>query len=193
MITLFRRRAARGSWVCCGRPSWVATRWRQVSSDLLCPTYFIIHCPALFYLKPKDWLVCIYFILVYLWVIMISFMLLLYLNKRTWCEYLWYDDVVSMMILWYFRWLAVLLSTSPLGPVRWVTTWDNSTTMRVECDTLSWIIRWTWGVVGFAGGPSMGAGHSGHSAKGGCRCSFDLVLLVTHLREGYYVCTTGET
>jgi hypothetical protein len=29
----------------------------------------------------------------------------------------------------------------------------------------------------------MGPGHSAHSAKGGCRGSFDLVSLVTHLRE----------
>jgi hypothetical protein len=27
----------------------------------------------------------------------------------------------------------------------------------------------------------------------GCRGSFDLVLLVTHLGEVYYVCTTGKT
>jgi hypothetical protein len=39
----------------------------------------------------------------------------------------------------------------------------------------------------------MGAGHSARSAKVGCQGSFDLVLLVTHLREGYCVCTTGET
>jgi hypothetical protein len=23
--------------------------------------------------------------------------------RQTWCEYLWYDDVIMMMILWYFR------------------------------------------------------------------------------------------
>jgi hypothetical protein len=38
----------------------------------------------------------------------------------------------------------------------------------------------------------MGAGHSVCSAKGGCRGFFDLVLLVTHLREEYCVCTTGK-
>jgi hypothetical protein len=38
----------------------------------------------------------------------------------------------------------------------------------------------------------MGAGRSARSAKGGCRDSFDLVLLVTHLREEYCVCTTGK-
>ena len=39
----------------------------------------------------------------------------------------------------------------------------------------------------------MEPGHSAHYAKGGCRGSFDLVLLVTHLREEYCVCTTSET
>jgi hypothetical protein len=33
----------------------------------------------------------------------------------------------------------------------------------------------------------------GRSAKGGCRGSFDLVLLVTLLREEYCVCMTSET
>ena len=28
---------------------------------------------------------------------------------------------------------------------RWMTTWENNTTMRVEWDALSWLIRWTWG------------------------------------------------
>jgi hypothetical protein len=36
-------------------------------------------------------------------------------------------------------------------------------------------------------------GHSARSAKGGRRGSFDLVLLVTHHKEGYCVCTTCET
>jgi hypothetical protein len=49
MIASFRQRAARGSWVCCRRSSWATTWWRQVSSDLICPTYFIIHRPALHY------------------------------------------------------------------------------------------------------------------------------------------------
>jgi hypothetical protein len=39
----------------------------------------------------------------------------------------------------------------------------------------------------------MGVGHSACSSKGRCRGSFDLVLLVTHLREEYCVCTTGKT
>jgi hypothetical protein len=33
-------------------------------------------------------------------------------------------------------------------------------------------------------GRQWGPGHSARSAKGGCRGSFDLVLLVTHLRRG---------
>jgi hypothetical protein len=36
-------------------------------------------------------------------------------------------------------------------------------------------------------------GRGARSAKGGCRGSFDLVLLVTHLGEVYCVCTTRET
>jgi hypothetical protein len=39
----------------------------------------------------------------------------------------------------------------------------------------------------------MGAGAWCSLCQGGCRGSFDLVLLVTHLGEVYYVCTTGET
>jgi hypothetical protein len=42
-------------------------------------------------------------------------------------------------------------------------------------------------------GHQWGPVHSARSAKGGCEGSFDLVLLVTHLREEYCVCTTGET
>jgi hypothetical protein len=49
MLALFRQRAVQGSWVCCWRPPWSTTWWRQVSSDLLCPTYSIIYCPALLY------------------------------------------------------------------------------------------------------------------------------------------------
>jgi hypothetical protein len=49
LIALFRQRAACGSWVCCRRSPWATTWWRQVSSDLLCPTYFIFHRPALHY------------------------------------------------------------------------------------------------------------------------------------------------
>jgi hypothetical protein len=37
MITLFRQRAASGSWVCCRRSPWATTWWRKVSSDLSCP------------------------------------------------------------------------------------------------------------------------------------------------------------
>jgi hypothetical protein len=37
------------------RRPWASVWWRQVSSDLLCPIYFIIHQPA-YHDQPKDWL-----------------------------------------------------------------------------------------------------------------------------------------
>jgi hypothetical protein len=84
-----------------------------------------------------------------------------------------------MMNLWYFRDSGCFPSTSPYGPVRWMTTRENSTTKRVVWDTLSWLIRGTWGVVGFAVVPSMGFEHSTCSAETGCRGSFVLLLLVS--------------
>jgi hypothetical protein len=39
----------------------------------------------------------------------------------------------------------------------------------------------------------MGSGRSARSTKVGCRGSYDLVLLDTHLGEAYCICTTGET
>jgi hypothetical protein len=42
-------------WVLWGWRSWASVWWRQVSSDPLCPIYFIIHCHA-YYEQPKDWL-----------------------------------------------------------------------------------------------------------------------------------------
>jgi hypothetical protein len=38
-----------------GWRSWASVWWRQVSSDLLYPIYFIIHQPA-YHDQPKDWL-----------------------------------------------------------------------------------------------------------------------------------------
>jgi hypothetical protein len=60
MVALCRQRAVCGSRVCCRRLPWAATWWRQVSSDPLCLTYFIIHCPA-YHDQPKDWLVFCFF------------------------------------------------------------------------------------------------------------------------------------
>jgi hypothetical protein len=65
MIALFRQRAARGSWVCCRRSLW-ATWWRQVFSDLSCPTLIYNSLSRITLLKLKDWLVYIYVTLVYL-------------------------------------------------------------------------------------------------------------------------------
>jgi hypothetical protein len=68
--------------------------WRQVSSDPLCPIYFIIHCPA-YYEQPKDllafYLPCPWFTFL---VTMVSYMLALYFNQWTWWD--------TMMILWFY-------------------------------------------------------------------------------------------
>jgi hypothetical protein len=73
MLALLRQRAVRSSWVCCWRPPWATTWWRQVSSDLLCPTILYNSLPRITLLKLKDWLVCIYLSLVYLFgLIMVS-------------------------------------------------------------------------------------------------------------------------
>jgi hypothetical protein len=69
-----------------GWRSWASVWWRQVSSDLLCPIYFIIHQPA-YHDQPKDWLAS------YLscpWLpfglLLFSFMLLLNSNQWTWWD-----------------------------------------------------------------------------------------------------------
>ena len=74
---------------------WASVWWRQVSSDPLCPIYFIIKCPA-YYEQPKYWLVFCFLSLFTLWelVTMISIMLLLYFNQWTWWD--------TMMILWFY-------------------------------------------------------------------------------------------
>jgi hypothetical protein len=73
MLALFRQRAVRDSWVCCWRPPWATTWWRQVSSDLLCPTILYNSLSRITLLKLKDWLVCISLTLVYLFgLIMVS-------------------------------------------------------------------------------------------------------------------------
>ena len=73
MLALFRQRAVRGSWVCCWRPPWATTWWRQVSSDLSCPTLLYNSLSRITLLKPKDWLVYVSLTLVYLFgLIMVS-------------------------------------------------------------------------------------------------------------------------
>ena len=73
---------------------WASVWWRQVSSDPLCPIYFIIHCPA-YHEQPKDllafYLPCPWFTF---WVTMVSYMLALYFNQWTWWD--------TMMILWFY-------------------------------------------------------------------------------------------
>jgi hypothetical protein len=51
---------------CCRRSPWATTWWRQVSSDLSCPTLLYNSLSRITLLKPKDWLVCISLTLVYL-------------------------------------------------------------------------------------------------------------------------------
>jgi hypothetical protein len=102
----------------------LATKWSGSSSSMRLKTlsiclvkasvlrpimsYLLYNSPSrITLLKPKDWLVCIYLSLFTFWVIMVSFMLLLHFNQWTWCEYLWYDDVIPMMFLWYFRGLRL--------------------------------------------------------------------------------------
>jgi hypothetical protein len=66
MLALLRQRAVRSSWVCCWRPPWAAIWWRQVSSDLSYPTLLYNSLSRITLLKLKDWLVCIYLTLFYL-------------------------------------------------------------------------------------------------------------------------------
>jgi hypothetical protein len=73
MLALLRQRTIRGSWVCCWRPPWTTSWWRQVSSDLSCPTLLYNPLSRITLLKLKDSLVCIYLTLVYLFgLIMVS-------------------------------------------------------------------------------------------------------------------------
>jgi hypothetical protein len=88
-----------------GWRSWASVWWRQVSSDPLCPIYFIIHCPA-YYEQPKNWLAfylpCPWLPFGLLW---LDSSYCFYFNQWTWCEHLWYDIVIIIMMLdlWYFR------------------------------------------------------------------------------------------
>jgi hypothetical protein len=66
MLALFRQRAAHGSWLCCRRSLWATTWWRQVSSDLSCPTLVYNSLSRITFLKLKVWLVYVYLTLVYL-------------------------------------------------------------------------------------------------------------------------------
>jgi hypothetical protein len=90
---------------------WASVWWRQVSSDLLMSYAHDNSFPRITWLKPKDltsFLFTLY--LVAFWVIMVTFMLVLYFNQSTWWEYLWYiDDILIMMMsLCYFSGLGLL-------------------------------------------------------------------------------------
>jgi hypothetical protein len=92
---------------------WAFVWWRQVSSDPLCPIYFIIHCPA-YYEQPKDllafYLPCPWFTF---WVTMVSYMLALYFNQWTWWD--------TMMILWFYSgYDDILVAFKGTRAVSWV-------------------------------------------------------------------------
>ena len=102
------QRAVCGSWVCCWRSSWATTWWRQVSSDLSCPTLLYNSLSRITLLKPKDWLVCISLTLVYLFgLIMVS--LCYCLNLINEHDVIFYDTM--MLSRWgscdYFRGLRL--------------------------------------------------------------------------------------
>jgi hypothetical protein len=108
MLALFRQRAVRVSWVCCWRPPRATTWWRQVSSDLLCPTKLYNSLSRITLLKFKDWLVCIYHTLVYLFgLIMVSLRYCLNLINEH--DVIFYD--MMMLSRWgscgYFRGLRL--------------------------------------------------------------------------------------
>jgi hypothetical protein len=143
-----------------------------VSSDLSCPTLLYNSLSHITLLKLKVWLVCIYLTLVYLFgLILVS--LCYCFNLINEHDVIFYDTM--MLYRWgpcdYFRGLRLFPECLFVRTCLGVTTWDNSATMRVEWDALSWLIRGTRGVVGFVVGPSMGSGHSTCSAKAGCRGS----------------------
>jgi hypothetical protein len=84
---------------------------RQVSSDPLCPIYFIIHCLA-YYDQPKNWLVfcfsypCLPFGNWLLWLVLCYFFTLI--NEHA--ENIYDMLMISwsmMMNLWYFRGLGL--------------------------------------------------------------------------------------
>jgi hypothetical protein len=143
-----------------------------VSSDLSCPTLLYNSLSCITLLKPKDWLVCIYLILVYRsGLIMVS--LCYCFNLINEHDVIFYD---TMMLSWwdpcdYFRGLRLFPEYLSVRTCLGSDNPDNSATMRVEWDALSWFIRGTRRVVGFAIGPSMGSGHNTCSAEAGCRGS----------------------
>ena len=118
---------------------WASAWWRQVSSDPLCPIYFIIHCPA-YYEQPKDWLAfylhCPWLTFGLLW--LDSCYCFTLINEHDVNTY----DTMLLLRLWC--WTGDTLggssgfsSASPYGPIRWMTVRRNSATMRVVWDALS--------------------------------------------------------
>jgi hypothetical protein len=85
---------------------WASVWWKQVSSDPLCPIYFIIHCPA-YYEQPKDWL-AFYLPCGLIW--LASCYCFTLINEHDEIQWWYYDFVLDMMIyLWHFRGLKSFL------------------------------------------------------------------------------------
>jgi hypothetical protein len=87
------------------RPWAAAGWWRQVSSDLLCPIYFIIHQPA-YHEQPKDWLAfylpCPWLPFGLLWLALCYCFTLI--NKHDEIQWWYYGFILDMMIyLWHLR------------------------------------------------------------------------------------------
>jgi hypothetical protein len=93
------------------RRPWASVWWKQVSSDSLCPIYFIIHCPA-YYEQPKDWLAfylpCPWLPFGLIW--LASCYCFTLINEHDEIQWWYYDFVLNMMIyLWHFRGLKRFL------------------------------------------------------------------------------------
>ena len=102
-----RRPSDLALWVPRSWRLWASVWWRQVSSDPLCPIYFIIHCPA-YYEQPKDLLA--FYLPCPWWPIGLLWLALCYcLNLINEHDVTIYDTVILMMlmILWYSRGLRL--------------------------------------------------------------------------------------
>ena len=102
-------------WVLRGWRPWASVWWRQVSSDPLCPIYFIIHCPA-YYEQPKDWLAfylpCPWLPFGLLW--LASCYCFTLINEHDEIQWWYYDFILDMMIyLWHLGDSGCFPSTSP--------------------------------------------------------------------------------
>jgi hypothetical protein len=90
------------------RRSWASVWWRHVSSDPLCPIYFIIYCPA-YYEQPwlAFYLPCPWLPFGLLW--LASCYCFTLINEHDGIQWWYYDFILDMMILWHLRGLERFL------------------------------------------------------------------------------------